>query len=44
MQFGLQHPNFSFDHNGQSNNPDTSQIADSLKILITGTSHTFFTN
>jgi F420-dependent oxidoreductase-like protein len=35
MQFGLQHPNFSFDYNGQSNNPDTSQIADSLKILIT---------
>jgi F420-dependent oxidoreductase-like protein len=35
MQFGLQHPNFSFDYNGQSNNPDTSQIADSLKNLIT---------
>jgi F420-dependent oxidoreductase-like protein len=36
MQFGLQHPNFSFDYDGQSsNNADTSQIADSLKNLIT---------
>jgi F420-dependent oxidoreductase-like protein len=31
MQFGLQHPNFSFDYDGQ----DTSQIVDSLKNLIT---------
>src|ERR671923_1055006 len=36
MQFGLQHPNFSFDYDGQSNNDaDTSLIADSLKNLIT---------
>src|SRR5918911_678180 len=35
MQFGLQHPNFNFDYNGQSNNANTSQIADSLKNLIT---------
>jgi F420-dependent oxidoreductase-like protein len=35
MQFGLQHPNFSLDYDGQSNNADTSQIADSLKNLIT---------
>src|SRR5919108_991930 len=36
MQFGLQHPNFSFDYDGQSsNNADISQIADSLKNLIT---------
>jgi F420-dependent oxidoreductase-like protein len=35
MQFGLQHPNFSFDYDSQSNNADTSQIADSLKNLIT---------
>jgi F420-dependent oxidoreductase-like protein len=35
MQFGLQHPNFSFDYDTQSNNADTSQIADSLKNLIT---------
>src|SRR5436189_4716043 len=37
MQFGLQHPNFSFDCDGQSsNNADTSsQIADSLKNLVT---------
>jgi F420-dependent oxidoreductase-like protein len=35
MQFGLQHPNFNFDYDGQSNNGDTSQIADSLKNLIT---------
>jgi F420-dependent oxidoreductase-like protein len=33
MQFGLQHPNFSFDYNGQENN--VSDIADSLKSLIT---------
>ena len=32
MQFGLQHPNFSFDYNGQDNN--VSDIADSLKMLI----------
>lgn len=31
MQFGLQHPNFSFDYENQ----DTSQIADSLKNLVT---------
>ena len=30
MRFGLQHPNFSFDYDGQ----DTSQIIDSLKNLI----------
>ena len=30
MRFGLQHPNFSFDFDGQ----DTSQIVDSLKNLI----------
>ena len=30
MQFGLQHPNFSFDYDGQ----DSSQIVDSLKNLI----------
>ena len=35
MKFGLQHPNFSFDYDGQSNNADNSQIADSLKNLIT---------
>jgi hypothetical protein len=35
MQFGLQHPNFSFDYDGQSNNANTSQIADSLRNLIT---------
>jgi hypothetical protein len=36
MKFGLLHPNFSFDYDGQSsNNADTSQIADSLKNLIT---------
>src|SRR5919197_6276820 len=36
MQFGLQHPNFSFDYDSQSsNNADTFQIADSLKNLIT---------
>ena len=35
MKFGLQHPNFSFDYGGQSNNADISQIADSLKNLIT---------
>ena len=42
MQFGLQHPNFSFDYDGKSksksdNNADTitSQIADSLKNLVT---------
>ena len=33
MKFGLQHPNFSFDYDGQANN--ISQIADSLKNLIT---------
>jgi F420-dependent oxidoreductase-like protein len=31
MQFGLQHPNFSFDYDGQ----DTSQIVDSLNNLVT---------
>ena len=31
MQFGLQHPNFSFDYNGQNN---FAQISDSLKNLI----------
>ena len=30
MQFGLQHPNFSFDYNGH----DTSQMVDSLKNLV----------
>jgi F420-dependent oxidoreductase-like protein len=35
MQFGLQHPNFSFDYDSQDNNADTSQLADSLKNLIT---------
>jgi F420-dependent oxidoreductase-like protein len=36
MKFGLQHPNFSFDYDGQSsNNTNTSQFADSLKNLIT---------
>jgi F420-dependent oxidoreductase-like protein len=35
MQFGLQHPNFSFDYDGQSNNADISRIADSLKNIIT---------
>jgi F420-dependent oxidoreductase-like protein len=40
MRFGLQHPNFSFDYDGQYNtsnkgNNNTSQIADSLKNLIT---------
>jgi F420-dependent oxidoreductase-like protein len=35
MQFGLQHPNFNFDYDGQSNNGDTSQIADSLRNLVT---------
>ena len=30
MRFGLQHPNFSFDYEGQ----DSSQIVDSLKNLI----------
>jgi F420-dependent oxidoreductase-like protein len=36
MQFGLQHPNFSFDYDSQSSdNADTSQIADSLKNLVT---------
>ena len=33
MKFGLQHPNFTFDYDGQAN--DISQIADSLKNLIT---------
>jgi F420-dependent oxidoreductase-like protein len=33
MQFGLQHPNFSFDYDGRRN--DTSQIVDFLKKLIT---------
>ena len=32
MQFGLQHPNFNFDYNGQGN--DISYIADSLKNLV----------
>jgi F420-dependent oxidoreductase-like protein len=31
MQFGLQHPNFSFDYDGQ----DTSQIVDSINSLVT---------
>jgi hypothetical protein len=31
MRFGLQHPNFSFDYDGQ----DTSKIVDSLKNLVT---------
>jgi F420-dependent oxidoreductase-like protein len=35
MRFSLQHPNFSFDYDGQSDNNNTSQIADSLKNLIT---------
>jgi alkanesulfonate monooxygenase SsuD/methylene tetrahydromethanopterin reductase-like flavin-dependent oxidoreductase (luciferase family) len=35
MQFGLQHPNFSFDYDGQSNNANAPNIADSLKNLIT---------
>jgi alkanesulfonate monooxygenase SsuD/methylene tetrahydromethanopterin reductase-like flavin-dependent oxidoreductase (luciferase family) len=35
MQFGLQHPNFSFDYDGQHNGADASQIADFLKKLIT---------
>jgi F420-dependent oxidoreductase-like protein len=35
MQFGLQHPNFSFDYDGQRNDADTSQITDFLKKLIT---------
>ena len=36
MKFGLQHPNFSFDYDDKSsNNADSSQIADSLKNLIT---------
>jgi F420-dependent oxidoreductase-like protein len=34
MQFGLQHPNFSFDYDGQRNDA-TSQIVDFLKKLIT---------
>jgi F420-dependent oxidoreductase-like protein len=33
MQFGLQHPNFSFDYNSQDNN--ISQISDSLNKLVT---------
>ena len=32
MQFGLQHPNFNFDYNGQGN--DISYITDSLKNLV----------
>jgi F420-dependent oxidoreductase-like protein len=40
MQFGLQHPNFSFDYNGQDNN--VSDIADSLKMLITKAENTGF--
>ena len=35
MKFGLQHPNFSFDYDGQRNNADASQIVDFLKKLIT---------
>jgi F420-dependent oxidoreductase-like protein len=38
MQFGLQHPNFNFDYDSKSNNNannPTSQIADSLKSLVT---------
>jgi hypothetical protein len=35
MQFGLQHPNFSFDYDGKNDNnaANTSQIADSLRNL-----------
>jgi hypothetical protein len=33
MRFGLQHPNFNFDYNGQGNNADASLIADSLKAM-----------
>ncbi len=40
MQFGLQHPNFSFDYNGQDNN--VSDIADSLKMLVTKAENTGF--
>jgi F420-dependent oxidoreductase-like protein len=35
MRFGLQHPNFNFDYDSKSNNADASQIADSLKNLVT---------
>src|ERR671933_711791 len=47
MQFGLQHPNFSFDYDGQSNsnnNTDTtsSQIADSLRNLVTNAENSGF--
>ena len=35
MKFGLQHPNFSFDYDGQRNNADASQIVDFLRKLIT---------
>jgi F420-dependent oxidoreductase-like protein len=35
MKFGLQHPNFSFDYDGQRNNADASQIVDFLKKLVT---------
>ncbi len=34
MQFGLQHPNFNFDYDGQDNN-NAADITDSLKRLIT---------
>ena len=46
MQFGLQHPNFSFDYDSQSNgntNADTSsQIADSLRNLVTNAENSGF--
>ena len=36
MQFCLQHPNFNFDYDSKSsNNANTSQIADSLKSIVT---------
>ena len=35
MRFGLQHPNFNFDYDSKNDNADTSQIADSLKNLVT---------
>jgi F420-dependent oxidoreductase-like protein len=45
MQFGLQHPNFNFDYDSKSNNnadTPTSQIADSLKNLVTKAENTGF--
>jgi F420-dependent oxidoreductase-like protein len=41
MRFGLQHPNFSFDYNGNKSN-NISQIVDSLKNLITKAENTGF--